>query len=468
MPWKPSSLIVERERFALLALKKTSSFAELCRQFGITRQTGYKWCQRHRAEGRRGLADQSRAPKQPAQSQAPRWKTQVLQVRRAHPHWGAEKLRVELARRAPPRSSLPSIRTMARWLQAAGLARARPRRARPGPATPHPGLTVPRRRHEVWTVDYKGWYRTGDGQRQEPLTVRDLFSRYLLAIRLLPDQSERAARTAFVRIFRTHGLPEAIRVDNGAPFSGQGALGLTRLSAWWQRLGIRVEFTRRARPGDNAGHEQMHGLYAREVAATAALDRAREQRRAERWRRQYNERRPHAALGQRCPAARYAPSPRRYPGALPPLRYAKDWSVRWVRPKGEIKWAGRLRYVGRAFARENVGLRLLGEGVWAVYLGSLLIGELHARDTAGMRPARWQRSPKTAPPPPRKDRKDRSPQAGGQAKHARNFFGSASASDRLRYAPAARGSSSAKKIAAASPLHPDEQSSQRPTKAHRK
>jgi putative transposase len=399
MPWKHSSVIVERERFALLALKKTCSFTELCRQFGITRQTGYKWCQRHRAEGRRGVVDRSRAPKQPAQPQARRWKAKVLQVRRANPHWGAEKLRVELARRHP-RQPLPSGRTMARWLQAAGLARVRPRRARPGPALPHPGLTVPRRRHEVWTVDYKGWYRTGDHQRQEPLTVRDLFSRYLLAIRLLPNQSEQAARAAFVQIFRRHGLPQAIRVDNGAPFGGQGALGLTRLSVWWQRLGIRVEFTRRARPGDNAGHEQMHGVYAREVAATAAADRAREQRRAERWRRLYNERRPHAALGQRYPAARYAPSRRAYPGALPPLRYAKGWSVRWVRPKGEIKWAGRLRYVGRAFARERVGLRPLEEGVWAVYLGSLLIGELHAKDTAGMRPARWQRGPAAPPPAP--------------------------------------------------------------------
>ncbi|MEA3207628.1 MAG: hypothetical protein QOE70_685 [Chthoniobacter sp.] len=470
MPWKHSSIIVERERFALLALKKTCSFAELCRQFGVTRQTGYKWCRRHRADGRRGLEDRSRAPKRPAQTQAERWKAKVRQVRRANPHWGAEKLRVELARRGP-RRSLPSVRTIARWVQAAGLARVRPRRARRGPAVPHPGLTVPRRRHEVWTVDYKGWYRTGDGQRQEPLTVRELHTRYLLAIRLLPDQSDAAARAAFVPIFRQHGLPQAIRVDNGAPFGGQGALGLTRLSVWWQRLGIRVEFTRRARPGDNAGHEQMHGLYAREVAATAAPDRAREQRRAERWRKQYNERRPHAALGQRCPATRYAPSPRVYPGSLPPLRYALDYSVRWVRPKGEIKWGGRLRYIGRAFARERVGLRALGEGVWAVYLGSLLIGELHAKDAAGMRPAHWQRGAKTPSEAPSKtqarQRCEEKP-GGGHKKRASKFFGSASACGRRRYAPATAGSSSAKKFAAPSHARPDEQSLPRPKKSRGK
>jgi putative transposase len=267
MPWKNSSVVAERERFAVLALKKERKFAQLCRDFGISRETGYKWCRRHREEGRRGLEDRARAPHQPAQPQAERWRKRALQMRRVHPHWGAEKLREQLAKRHG-RRRLPSVRTVERWLRAAGLVRARPRRVRRGPPVPHPGLTVSRRRHEVWTVDFKGWYRTGDGQRQEPLTVRDLHSRYLLAVRLLPDQSEAAAHDALVRIFRAHGLPEAIRVDNGVPFGGKGALGLTRLSVWWLRLGIRVEFTRRARPGDNAGHEQMHGLYAREVAPT--------------------------------------------------------------------------------------------------------------------------------------------------------------------------------------------------------
>jgi len=253
-------------------------------------------------------------------------------------------------------------------------------------------LTQARRRHQVWTIDFKGWYRTRDGQRQEPLTVRDLWSRYVLAIRLLPDQSDGAARQALRRVFHQHGLPTAIRVDNGSPFGGLGALRLTRLSVWWQRLGIRVEFTRRARPGDNAAHEQMHGVYAREVAARPAQNRRGEQRRAERWRRCYNEQRPHAALGQRPPESRYERSPRCYPEKLAELVYPRGWKVRRVRSHGDIKWEGRLRFVGRAFVGERVGLRRLEEGQWAVYLGRLLIGHLHTSDLSGLRPAVWQRT----------------------------------------------------------------------------
>jgi len=183
-------------------------------------------------------------------------------------------------------------------------------------------------------------------------------------------------------------------VDNGSPFAGLGALRLTRLSVWWTRLGIRVEFTRRARPGDNAAHEQMHGVYAREVAAAAGANRRSEQRRAERWRQQYNQQRPHAALHGRVPHVRYARSPRVYPGRLAEWVYPPRWSVRRVRPHGDIKWQGRLRFVGRAFVGERVGLQAFSPGQWTVHLGTLLIGHLEAKDTSGLRPAFWQRPPK--------------------------------------------------------------------------
>lgn len=393
MPWKHSSVLAERERFAVLARQKKRVFAAVCREFGISRKTGYKWLKRHQEEGRRGLGNRSRQPRRAVSAQAERWRRRALQVRRAHPHWGGKKIRARLGERHG-RRRLPSARTIERWLKAAGLLPGWRRRVRRGPAVPHPGLTVPCRRHQVWTVDFKGWYRTGDGERQEPLTVRELRWRYVLAIRLLPDQSDARVRSVFRRVFGAHGLPEAIRVDNGAPFGGKGALGLTRLSVWWLRLGIRVEFTRRARPGDNAGHEQMHGLYAREVAAEASADRRREQRRIDRWRQEYNEQRPHEALGQRPPGAGYRPSRRVYPQRLAELVYPKGWSVRRVRPHGDIKWGGRLRFIGRAFAGEKVGIKTLPEGRWQVYLGKLLIGELHAADPTSMRPAQWDRYPK--------------------------------------------------------------------------
>ena len=393
MPWKNSSIVKERERFVILALKAKQPFARLCREFGISRQAGYKWQERFLEKGRRGLRDRRRGPLKAPQPRAEYWRAKALGLRRRHRHWGGRKIRVKLAEKYG-RRELPAVRTLERWFKKAGLSKSRPRRAPRGPSVPHPGLTCPRRRHQVWTVDFKGWYRTADGQRQEPLTIRELWTRYVLAIRLLPDQSDPEVRAAMSRVFRAHGLPQAIRVDNGSPFSGLGApLGLSRLSAWWTRLGIRVEFTRRARPGDNAGHEQMHGLYAREVAAHPGAHRRSEQRRAERWRRHYNEQRPHAALGQRPPAAFYAPSARRYEPKLADCIYPKSFQVRRVRPYGDIKWQGRSRWIGRAFAREKVGLKALGTGPWAVYLGRLLIGHLHAEDTTGMRPAVWQRSP---------------------------------------------------------------------------
>ena len=266
MPWKNSSTIKERERFVILALQKKQPLARLCRQFGISRQLGYKWRRRFVEEGRRGLEDRRRGPTQPARPQAQQWRQKALGMRRAHRHWGGAKIRVKLAEKYGSRK-LPSARSLERWFGQAGLIQKRPRRARQGPMVAHPGLTRACRRHQVWSVDFKGWYRTDDGQRQEPLTIREMWTRYVLAIRLLPDQSDAAVRAVFTRVFREHGLPEAIRVDNGAPFGGCGALGLTRLSAWWERLKIRVEFTRRARPGDNAAHEQMHGLYARVSSA---------------------------------------------------------------------------------------------------------------------------------------------------------------------------------------------------------
>jgi hypothetical protein len=223
------------------------------------------------------------------------------------------------------------------------------------------------------------------------LTVRDLFSRYGLCLQLLPNQDDGAVRGAMTRLFQTRGMPEAIRVDNGSPFGGKGALGLSRLSVWWLRLGIRVEFTRRARPGDNAAHEQFHGCYQREVVAAGAAERGALQQRSRRWLAHYNQQRPHEALGQRTPAQVYRPSPRPHPAVLPPLVYPKKWVVRRVRNRGHSKWRGRLRFIGRAFVGQSVGLKPLKPNMQAVYLGKLLIGHLHQQDAPGMRPAHWQR-----------------------------------------------------------------------------
>lgn len=392
MPWKTSSIVLERQRFALAALRSRKPFARLCAEYAISRKTGYKWLARYRAGGAGALRDGSRRPERCARQKPARWKRCVRKLRQARPHWGAKKIRARL-RELHPRVRLPAWRTIGCWLREMGLVGRRSRRARRGPAVPHPGLTVPRRLHQVWTLDFKGWFRTADGRRHDPLTVREAKSRYLLEIRLLPDQSDAAARRALTRLFRREGMPAAMRIDNGAPFGGKGALGLSRLSLWWLRLGIRVEFTRRARPGDNAAHEQMHGRYKAEALDPPAAHRRAQQRRTDRWRHDYNHHRPHEALGQTPPARRYVPSKRRWSPRLPELHYPKSFVVRRVRPHGDIKWQGRLRFIGRAFVGETIGLKALSAHHWAVHIGALLIGELHAKDPSGMRPAHWQRLP---------------------------------------------------------------------------
>jgi putative transposase len=267
------------------------------------------------------------------------------------------------------------------------------RRARRGPVLPWRGLHAPKGCNELWTIDFKGWFRTGDGRRCEPLTVRDLFSRFVLAVVLLPNQSDAAVRRAMRQVFRRYGLPKVIRVDNGAPFGGKGALGLSRLSAWWLRLGIAVEFVRPAHPQDNGAHEQMHRVLRADVATPPAPSLAAQKRRITFWIDCYNHKRPHEALGQRVPAQIYWPSNRPVPEQLPPMSYPCAWDRRRVRNRGHIKWQGRERFVGRAFVGELVGLKRTTEGVHEVYLDSHLIGLLYDRDLAGMRPASIARHP---------------------------------------------------------------------------
>ena len=237
-----------RMPFVLAAHRQQQSFASLCARFGISRTTGYKWCARFTARKIEGLLDQSRRPRRSPQSYAPVWKERLRHWRKRFPHWGPKKLGVQLRRSHPRAARIPAPSTLGRWLQQMKLHSKRVRRAPKGPAVPAPHLTVPDRPNQVWSIDFKGWFRTGDGQRCDPLTVRDLYSRYVLGIRVLPNQAEAWRRQAFIDWFTQFGLPRLIRVDNGSPFASQGPLGLSRLSLWWLRLGLEVQFTRRAKP----------------------------------------------------------------------------------------------------------------------------------------------------------------------------------------------------------------------------
>ena len=277
-----------------------------------------------------------------------------------------------------------------------------------------PSLTLARKPNDVWTVDFKGWFRTADGVRVEPLTVRDLASRYILAIRLRRQQSVEDCRQEFEKIFRQYGLPRVIRSDNGTPFGAGGALGLTRLSAWWVKLSIRVECIAPGRPDQNGAHEQLHRVYHQETMQPAAKSLRAQSIRSEQWRRHYNEQRPHEGLGMRVPVQVYRKSRRSFPEWMEPWRYEPSWESRLVKGKGMISFHGRNRFIGEAFEGERVGLKWVRTGVWEVYYGSHLIGELWKRDsTLGIR-AVWYRRGRGS-----KLRRSNSPRGSAPARFAR-------------------------------------------------
>ena len=388
MTWKNLSSVVRRLEFVKLALRGQESMSALCRRFGLSRRIGYKWKARFVQEGVRGLRDRKRCPRQQPRQIHSRWLVRIRRLRRRHRSWGSRKLAARL-RKDYPGQRVPAARTISKWLKRMRLHRHARRRTRRGPTVATRGLTVARRSNQVWTVDFKGWFRTQDGQRVEPLTVRDLFSRYVLSIRVLPDQRWRPVRRIFLGLFGRYGYPKVIRVDNGHPFGSTGPAGLSRLSAWWRSLGITVEYIMPGHPEQNGGHEQMHRILKAETTRPVSRHREAQQRRIDRWVQVYNHQRPHQGLQQRVPAEVYRPRKGRPPKVL---KYPPSWIERRGRSNGQIKWRCRKRFIGEAFVGYAVGLREKTAERYEVQFAGLLIGELWESDTGGIRPARYLRN----------------------------------------------------------------------------
>ena len=354
MPWKEQQAMSLKIEFVERAVKRGANMSALCRQYGISRETGHKWRARFRKRGYDGLEEESRRPKQSPLGTAEEVVMSVLQAREAHPRWGAKKLVIILARKYGDEA--PSRATIERILKRFGMVRKR-RRA---PAlnvigrAPEVVATAP---NDVWTVDFKGWWRTVNGSRCEPLTVRDAHSRFVLAITIPERASMEFVRGEFERLFRKYGIPAAIQSDNGVPFvTVLARAGLSRLSAWWVSLGIRIVRSRPACPQDNGAHERMHRDIAADVERTPELTRQREQRALDRWRQEFNHVRPHEALGGKVPADVYAPGTNR---SLRPLRYAypPTWLVRKAAGVHGTIHVDNVRYcLGRALAGHLVAL----------------------------------------------------------------------------------------------------------------
>jgi transposase InsO family protein len=372
MPWKDTCSMDQRVAFIAEWLRAEWTMTELAQRYGISRKTAYKWVERYAADPAHGLAERSRAPHTHGRASEATLRTAVVALRRQRPHWGPKKLRTLLQERAPG-TVWPAASTMGDWLRAAGLSTPRRRRRHVVPLTQP--LAAARAPNDVWTADFKGWFRTQDGTRCDPLTVADAQSRFVLCCRIV-EPSERGVRPWFERSFREYGLPGAIRTDNGAPFASTGPARLTRLAVWWLKLGIQLDRIDPGHPEQNGRHERFHLTLQQETTMPPAPTVRQQQRRFDRMRRTFNTERPHEALGQQPPARRYAPSARAYPTRLAEPHYDGTHQVRRVKKMGAISWAGEEIFVSKAVRGELVGLAETEAGDWTVRFMHLELGRI--------------------------------------------------------------------------------------------
>lgn len=366
MPWKRSEPMEQRIEFALRAMRALN-FRALCQQYGISAKTGYKWKERFIREGVEGMEEESRRPKSSPAQLPEEQVCEMVRLKLAHPSWGPRKIRELYLRR---HGEVASESTFKRVLERSGLTRKRRRRR----SSEAGRLSSGRRAgavNEVWTVDFKGWWRSW-GKRCEPLTVRDEHSRYVLEVRALENARSQTVRNNFERLFERYGLPQSIRSDNGVPFaSAQGLLGLSRLSVWWVALGIDLERGRPGHPQDNGAHERMHADISREVEAVGGAD----QEALDLWRQSFNYQRPHEALGMRCPGELYTASRRKYEGTPEDLDYPQ-MCARRVTPRGTITLDGEAFFLSTALAGWSVGLKPLSAQRMEVWFGRLFLGQV--------------------------------------------------------------------------------------------
>ena len=391
MSWKFTTKKEARRQFLHARWRYNESMAVLCHRFGISRQCGYEWWRR--AQSGAGIGEDRSHRTKRAESLAVRWKPRILRLRRRYRFAGADQLLWHL-QQVYPLGPWPGRRTIGRWLSVAGLTRKRRRRSPSGPRVELSSYLA-LAPNEVWTVDFKGWFRTADGRRVCALTVRDLATRYILRVVHMPCTTERAVAAVMHRLFRRYGIPRAIQVDNGPPFGGYGPYGWSTLAVGWVTLGIEVRYGRPGCPQDNAAHEQMHQVLHQQTATPPAASLVAQQRRFDRWCHVYNRHRPHQALGMQLPGALYRPSQR--PPQPLTWTYPENWIQKQTDPRGRIRWKGRARLIGQAFGRRIIALRTERDGVVSVFFGPHLLGEIHATDTTAIRAIRISRLPCPTP-----------------------------------------------------------------------
>jgi putative transposase len=376
MPWKTVSVMDEKIRFMSDVLNGVLSFTDICERYGISREAGYKWVHRYEEEGAAGLEDRARIPRHCPHKTPPEVEDAILAVRRKHPRWGARKILTMLERERHP-GPLPGKTTVTNILARNGLVqprRTRIHRAHAG--KPDTEATAP---NTLWTVDFKGQFKTLDGVYCYPLTVMDACSRYILSILALPSTAYQATRKEFRRLFQAYGLPERIRSDNGTPFASIALGRLSQLSIWWIRLGIVPELIEPGQPQQNGRHERMHRTLKAETTRPPEATMTAQQQRFDAFRQEFNAVRPHEALKQATPASVYSPSSTKLPRRIKSLDYPSHYEVRVVSTNSGIRWKSQWVSVTRLLAGKRIGLEEVGEGLWDVWFGPIWLGRLDER-----------------------------------------------------------------------------------------
>ena len=378
MPWKELKPMDLKVMFIAAYLAERDTFSQLCRDYQVSRKTGYKWVERYEAEGPRGLEERSRCRHNQTYVVPLAIRQAIIELRSiGETIPGPKKIQNDLRQRFPGQDP-PSKTTIYNILKAADLIA--PRRVRQRVAVYPKPLCKAETPNQLFSADYKGQFLTGAGVWCYPLTIMDHASRFLLACQGMRNTNFKETQQTFERVFREYGLPERIRTDNGIPFASTGRAGLSQLSIWWLRLGIIPERIEPGRPDQNGRHERMHRTLKSTLPQPAAIAWEAQQKHFDRFMQHYNHERGHEALGQKTPASCYLPSPRAYPEKLPEMGYASHVECYLADSNGIINRAGLRIYIGNLLKHQTIGMELIRDDVWEVIFGPVILGRVDARD----------------------------------------------------------------------------------------
>lgn len=371
MPWKETCVMDQKIQFINDCLEDIYTMTELCEHYGISRKTGYKWIDRYEMQGVDGLKAQSRRPHSHPDRVDDAKRAMMIEMKLAHQAWGPKKV-VDCLKRQHPEQAWPADSTVGEILKQAGLVK--PRKHRHRIAADNQPFKACHGPNAVWSADFKGDFALGNRQRCYPLTLSDNDSRYLLQCRGMTKTGEVHVHPWFEWTFREYGLPEALRTDNGPPFASLALGGISQLSKWWIKLGIKPERIQPGKPQQNGRHERMHRSLKAEAITPPKYSLNRQQQAFDVFIKDYNEIRSHEALQRKTPDQVYTPSHRAYPVKLRPIEYDGSHTVRRVRHNGEIKWKGNFLYISQILAKEPIEFRKVNESQWQIYFSFYLLG----------------------------------------------------------------------------------------------